>query len=46
MNRMIQEFKIELEEVPFKFGIIRARIDMNNINAEWLVECYGSASKQ
>jgi beta-lactamase superfamily II metal-dependent hydrolase len=44
ISRMIAEFNIELEEVPFKHGIIRARIDMNN-NAEWLVENFGTATK-
>jgi hypothetical protein len=43
INKMIQELKIDLEEVPYKHGIIRARINMNDINAEWSIECSGSA---
>jgi type VI protein secretion system component Hcp len=44
INKMIQEFNIDLEEVPFNYGIIRARIDMTN-NTDWLIERYGTAIK-
>jgi hypothetical protein len=45
IKKMIQDFKIELEEVPFNYGIIRARINMNETNDQWFVECFGTATK-
>jgi hypothetical protein len=46
INKMIQDFKIELEEIPFEYGIIRARIQMNDAKSEWSIECFGTASRQ
>lgn len=45
INKMIQDFKIDLEEIPFQFGIIRARINMNEANSDWSIECFGTTVK-
>ena len=45
INNMIRDFKIDLEEVPFKHGIIRSRIEMENINATWVIECHEEATE-
>jgi len=37
------ELKINLEEVPYQYGLIRSRIDINNPDATWITECDGTA---
>lgn len=45
INKMIEEYKIELEEIPFKNGIIRGRIDMFKSDSDWKVDNFGTALK-
>lgn len=45
INKMIEEYKIELEEIPYKNGVIRGRIDMFNRDSDWIIEYFGSAVK-
>jgi len=43
INKMIEDFKIDIEEIPFKYGIIRSRIDMSDKSADWAVDCFGTS---
>jgi hypothetical protein len=42
--KMMRDLNIELEEVPYKHGIIRARVNMAN-DTNWQIEIFGTATK-
>jgi beta-lactamase superfamily II metal-dependent hydrolase len=45
IKKLIDDYKIELEEIPFIEGTIRGRIDLSNPKAEWIIDSFGTATK-
>jgi len=44
IEKMISQFKFNLQEVKFNFGIIRSRINILDSEDKWHVECFGAAT--
>lgn len=45
INKLIEDLKLNIKEVPFSQGIIRSRISMTENDSQWEVDCYEAATK-
>ena len=44
ISKLINDYKLELEEIPFKEGAIRGRIEMFELEAKWNIDTFGTAT--